>query len=154
MWFKKYKKQICFLPKFNMNSSIYIYKTKSHCGNVKRLWYFTFLFIISFLVSCCCFCSFNSTENLTGLPWKLFSDWLNRRMHKRQLFQVKLVRKSAETRLFCFLLQLSLSQLVGRKLKPLALSSFPYSSNPKQQQKTAMKRALNSNVGQNGPTCI
>ena len=119
-----------FLPKF---------LTRFH-QNIVRKWIGTkqpwksfnydFSSKISFLVSCCCICSFFLTESLTGLPWILSSDWLNcgkscfisAVSHERHVGE-----KECRNDVFYILFQLFPSQLAQKKVEATKTKSFPYS---------------------------
>ena len=143
-----------FLTKtFDENSSISCLKTNCSIKALKVFDFYTFLLKISFLVSCCHFCSFFSTEDLTGLPKILSSNWLNYRT-------------------CCFTSCCCLSHQVGEeecgnehfftfcyfflKIKPkktlFQTLFYPYYVFVNKSQ--PVKRAPNSNNGQNGQTSI
>ena len=81
--FKKSISQYVSYQTFDRNSSIHDKMTKKNYKNLESLWFYHFYWWISFLVSCCYFCSLILTEVLTGLPWILSSDWLNKSSKKQ-----------------------------------------------------------------------
>ena len=62
---------------FDTNTSIDNIKTNYEYNNQETLRFYKFLLKNWFLVTCFHFCSWNMTEDLTGLPRNLSSDWLN-----------------------------------------------------------------------------
>ena len=126
---------MCFLPNFWWKSFNLWYYDELTLLNHEILWGYTFSCRISFLVSCSCFCSLSSTEDLAGLPRNLSFDWLNLILNTRQLFFVGWVRKSTEASFFYFFASFPRSYLAECWEEKLVQGSFPHSLLPTHQQK-------------------
>ena len=139
---------------FDTNISIDNIRRKEEYSNVETLWFYTFSLKNSFLVTCFHVCSWNMTEDLTGLPWNPSSDWLNCRTHTCELFHVKYRWKRVRKRI-CFHFASNFPQptdwdKVEAKSKHSRFQTLSLTHSTFLSTKSAVKRALNSNIGRMG----